>query len=318
MGRSPPCKHSVAEPEPFLFDAGALPVLVSPIGKDFRSLRHPVWTEEKAQLIQEYLRLFTFITKHGNYIDGFAAPQRRDLSQICSAALVLKTEPKWIRNFWLCDIDPGGVELLRNLEKDHQRAKRNIEVLEGDFNRTVTDVLASRRITTKTATFALLDQRTFECDWSTVVKLAAHKPSLGATDTKIEIFYFLATGWLDRSFAAVRRDETAQKLQRWWGDDDWRSLQGMAGIPRAVLLAKRFRDELGYAYARPYAIHNRKRNGRIMYHMIHATDHDEAAQLMLRAYRKISGRADVGLPARQAEMDELWRQATGELTGDGT
>lgn len=316
MGRSSSRQDSLAQDAPLLFEAGALPLAPSPIEKNFRSLQHPVWTEEKARLIQEYLRLFTFITKHGNCIDGFAAPQRRELSEICSAALVLNTEPRWIRNFWLCDIDGRGVDLLRGIAREHEEPKRKIQVLPGDFNQTVGDVLASKKITTKTATFALLDQRTFECDWSTVAKIAGHKPSLGATDTKIEIFYFLATGWLDRSIAAVRRDATAQRLTSWWGRDDWRSLQGMAGIPRAKLLSERFRDELGYAYARPYAIHNRKRDGRIMYHMIHATDHDEAAQLMLRAYRKVSGRADFELPARQSDMDELWREATGEVGGD--
>ncbi len=39
-------------------------------------LRHPVWTEHKANLIARYLYYFVLITKHGTYIDGFAGPQR--------------------------------------------------------------------------------------------------------------------------------------------------------------------------------------------------------------------------------------------------
>jgi three-Cys-motif partner protein len=301
----------LSEP-PFLFPPEQLPTTPVRSEHNFRSLEHPVWTEAKAQLIQEYLRLFTFITKHGNYIDGFAAPQRRDLSEICSARLVLEAEPKWLRDFWLCDRDPRGIELLEAIAAPHRSSVRRIIVLPGDFNRTVVDVLASKRITTKTATFALLDQRTFECEWETVRRLAVHKPSLGECDTKIEIFYFLASGWLDRSIAAVSTEATAAKLDRWWGHPDWRELQGMQGIPRANLMAKRFRDELGYASARPYAIHNRKRRGRVMYHMIHATDHDEAAKLMLRAYRKVSGRADIDLAASQVDMEDLWREVEGE------
>jgi three-Cys-motif partner protein len=279
--------------------------------QDFRSLQHPVWTEEKARLIQAYLQLFTFITKHGNYIDGFAAPQRHDLSELCSARLVLETEPKWMRNFWLCDSDAKGIILLETMAMSHRSKKRRVVVLQGDFNLTVNDVLASPHITTKTATFALLDQRTFECAWETVRRLAAHKPSLGPCDTKIEIFYFLASGWLDRSIAAVRREETAARLDRWWGQSGWRDLQGMQSIPRAHLMAERFRTELGYKSARPYAIHSRARRGRIMYHMIHATDHEEAPTLMLRAYRKVSGRAEIDLAASQTDMEELWREAGG-------
>lgn len=297
---------------PLPFSPEELPISLVRAEHNFRSLQHPVWSEEKAKLIQEYLRLFTFITKHGNYIDGFAAPQRRDLSEICSARLVLETEPKWLRDFWLCDLDPRGVDLLKKIAAPHRSSTRRVNVLSGDFNQIIKQVLASERITTKTATFALLDQRTFECEWETVRRLADHKPTLGESETKIEIFYFLATGWLDRSFAAVRTDQTAAKLDRWWGRADWRGLQGMQGTIRANLMAKRFREEMGYASARPYAIHDRKRHGRIMYHMIHATDHDEAAKLMLRAYRKISGRSDVDLAASQIDMEELWREVEGE------
>lgn len=86
----------------------------------------------------------------------------------------------------------------------------------------------------------------------------------------------------------------------------------MQGILRANLMAERFRSELGYASARAYAIHNRKRYGRTMYHMIHATDHQEAPALMLRAYRKISGRSSIDLTNSQVDMEELWREAGGE------
>lgn len=307
MGRPTASENRLRE-FPLLFSPEELPQFASTSEPNFRSLQHPLWSEEKARLIQEYLRLFTFITKHGNYIDGFAAPQRRDRPELCSARLVLETEPKWIRDFWLCDLDPDGVRILEGLGEANGSKQRRVNVVEGNFNETVDHILRSPRITTNTATFALLDQRTFECEWATVVRLANHKPSLGECDTKIEIFYFFATGWLDRSIAAVKRATTATKLDRWWGKPDWRMLQGMDGIHRAQLVASRFRNELGYKYARPYAIHDRMRGGRTMYHMIHATDHDEAATLMLRAYRKISGRSDINLNGEQVDMEELWRE----------
>jgi three-Cys-motif partner protein len=312
MGRTTKGESSLAGA--LLFPPKELPTFAAKPEDNFRSLRHPVWTEEKARLIQEYLKLFSFVTRHGNYIDGFAAPQRRELAELCSAKLVLENEPKWIRDFWLCDIDKEGTRILEQIAMAHRSKTRRVTVITGDFNESVVSVLASPRIRPTTATFALLDQRTFECEWNTVRLLAEHKPKLGPCDTKIEIFYFLATGWLDRSFAAVRRDETAARLDRWWGSSGWRGLKGMQGILRAHLMAKRFRDELGYIHARPYAIHDRRRHGRTMYHMIHATDHDEAAKLMLRAYRKVSGREDLDLSNAQVDMEELWREAEGEAT----
>ncbi len=291
-----------------LFPSEELPAVARPQGPNFASLKRPVWTHQKALLIQEYLRLFTFVTKHGAYIDGFAAPQRRDMAEICSARLVLENKPAWIKDFWLCDIDQQGVTLLNELGSLPDVGRRRVNVLPGDFNKTVDDILSSTRIKATTATFALLDQRTFECEWTTLEKLARHKPGLNASTTKIELFYFFATGWLDRSIAAVRLPQTAEKLDRWWGRTDWQALRGMQPVPRADFLASRFTDELGYKYAYSYAIHSEKRRGRTMYHMIHATDHDEAAKLMLRAYRKVSGRGEGEFLGSQVDMDDLWRE----------
>lgn len=206
-----------------------------------------------------------------------------------------------MRDFWLCDLNSTGTTRLETLANEHRTKNRRISVLTGDFNLTVDEVLASPRIKETTATFALLDQRTFECSWETVQKLAQRK-----TGRKIELFYFFATGWVDRSIAAVARQETAAKVERWWGRPDWRSLQGMESVLRAKMVAERFKDELGYAYAHPYAIHSARRGGRTMYHMIHATDHPDASPLMIRAYRKISGRPEIESSSQQRSLEELW------------
>lgn len=285
MGRAPQRKNRLVRGLPLLFDEQELPILEKSESADFKSLRHPLWTESKAKLIREYIRLFTFVTKHGTYIDGFAAPQQRHLKEFCSANLVLQTRPPWMREFWLCDLDPKGIALLEEIKADEALPKRRIEVLPGDFNKRVYDILGAGTIKPSTATFALLDQRTFECHWSTVQAIAEHKKT-----HKIEIFYFLATGWLDRSIAAVSRPETAARLDKWWGRDNWRDLRKISSSERGPQLAERFKSELGYAHAFAYPIHSARRGGRIMYHMIHATDHEAASPLMLRAYRKVSGR----------------------------
>lgn len=288
--------------DPYLFAESELPQRDVPLHRDFLSLKHPLWTENKAKLIQEYLRLFTYVTKHGTYIDGFAAPQRRDRGDLCSARLVLENQPKWVRDLWLCDIDSAGGDFLERLAHEHAEKGRRINVVRGDFNTTIQDILGTGRITEKTATFALLDQRTFECEWSTVARLASHK-----SGTKIELFYFFASGWIDRAIAAVRRPETIAQAEAWWGRPDWTALKGLNGIVRAKLLADRFRQELGYRFAYPYAIHQRSRQGRTMYHMVHATDHPAAPELMLRAYRKVSGRPDLDPVADQSDFEALWK-----------
>jgi hypothetical protein len=115
-----------------------------------------------------------------------------------------------------------------------------------------------------------------------------------ASETKIELFYFLATGWLGRSIRSVRKPETAERLDRGWGRSDWQSLRGVQDIPREThsgAFPQRTRIPIG-----PRLRHPRSAEGaRIMYHIIHATDDDVAPSLMLRAYRKSSGREGIDI-----------------------
>ncbi len=73
-------------------------------------------------------------------------------------------------------------------------------------------------------------------------------------------------------------------MNLWWGREDWANLIDMKHIERAEYISERFRKELGYKYVNPWPIYEKKEGGRIMYYMIHATDHDEAPKLMRRAY----------------------------------
>src|SRR5436305_7705253 len=162
-----------------------------------KRITNPIRTENKSTLIERYLYYFVLITKHGTYIDGFAGPQRADKPDMWSAKLVLESEPRRLRRFYLFDRDPGQVNLLKSL-KDTQRPrekgepKRAIDIFEGDFNEDVHGLLQRGCIREKEATFCLLDQRTFQCHWATVELLARHKPS----GMKIELFYFLPNSWL--------------------------------------------------------------------------------------------------------------------------
>ncbi|MGN7868377.1 three-Cys-motif partner protein TcmP [Paracoccus sp. 22332] len=119
----------------------------------------------KSELVADYIRRFQQVTRGGLYVDGFAAPQRRNAPEAWSARRVLEVEPKRIRGFWLFDIDPGGVEMLRELKSLHHRSpiSRKVRVFEGDFNKEVFHFLQAKELRRDTAVFALLDQRATEC-----------------------------------------------------------------------------------------------------------------------------------------------------------
>ena len=262
-----------------------------------KPLAQPIWTKHKARLIARYLHYFVLITKHGVYIDGFAGPQREreeGAEDIWSARLVLNNEPRWLRKFFLYDIDIEQAAALDNLVEETKGAddkaraagvrfpRRKFSSRRGDFNELVDELLRSGDVRPKEATFALLDQRSLECDWSTVAKLAQHSQ---APHNKIEIFYFLATGWLARTISGHKE---SSPIDRWWGGRDWEHLRSRTGRCWADAMTARFRDELGYQYAMAWPIREREGGlGRTMYYMIHATDHADAPKLMRRAYQHV-------------------------------
>jgi three-Cys-motif partner protein len=258
-----------------------LPEHLAP-GRISQAIRGQVWTEQKASLIARYLRYFVYITKHGAYIDGFGAPKEEENPHTWAAKLVLESEPRWLRQFYLCDL-PDRAPLLERLAATQPIvAKRTVEVFPGDFNITVHDVLKSPLISGKTATFCLLDQFSTECHWKTVEALARHK---GNGFNKIELFYFLAAGWIFRSLDGFK-DHSIPSA--WWGRPDWESLKGLSQNRLAVLFTQRFQKEFGYRFVNAWPIYKEEGGrGRIMFYMIHASDHPQAPILMHRAYENI-------------------------------
>jgi three-Cys-motif partner protein len=276
--------------------------LPPPSGKPikFTPARKPLWTENKAKLIERYLFYFVLVTKHGAYIDGFAGPQNPESENGWAAKLVLESKPALLREFWLCELDKNGIAALEKLKRAQADVRgRAIDIVPGDFNETVYDVLRRCKITDNTASFCLLDQRTFECHWKTVETIAKFKKS----GHKIELFYFLASGWLDRALKGTTKN--TDQIESWWGNKDWQKLQGMNSYPRAEIFANRFCNELGYAHAYSWPIYERGPQGRIMYHMVHATDHPEAPKLMNRAYFNAT-KAREPLEKLQMDLEKLW------------
>jgi three-Cys-motif partner protein len=282
LRRAPKTGGTLVEDEPWLIrlpEATAAEPTLS-------NLRYPIWTENKARLIERYLYYFVLVTKHGTYIDGFAGPQEPDKQEMWAAKLVLESQPRWMRHFYLFEIDKKKVEMLEALKSSQPKPdrkksepRREIRIYEGDFNSGVLELLGSNCIREKEATFCLIDQRTSECKWSTVKALAEYKKK----GNKIELFYFFMDAWFGRT---LRAQKDIKVLDEWWGRKDWAELRGQRSQRRAELFAARFREELGYKSAKPWPIRARQDGGRTMYYMIHATDHPNAPALMYRAYHK--------------------------------
>ena len=246
-----------------------------------------IWTENKAKLIERYLYYFVLVTKHGTYVDGFAGPQDIKNPENWSAKLVIEVQPRWMKHFHLFDASRAQVARLKKMtaaqpprDREKHEPKRVIHIYEGDFNTRVQELLMAGALP-RDATFCLLDQRTFECEWTTVKALASYKTGRAH---KIELLYFLPNFWLPRAMKA-QRDKAL--IDRWWGGKDWRILRDLQGIERAALVSKRFKDEFAYASVRYYPIfQHAEGGGHTMYYLVHAADHPESRRLMARAYRR--------------------------------
>jgi len=248
--------------------------------------RPPIQSNAKSKLIADYIENFQRVTKGGLYIDGFAAPQKRDHEEAWTARRVLEIKPPRIRAFWLCDMEVTGIAQLEALKAKHDRhpRSRRVFVEKGDFNTSVKYILKSGRLTRRAAIFALLDQRTTECHWDTVRALAAR-----AGRHKIELMYFFGTSWLHRSLGSRSTPGAIAEIERWWGRDDWRCLLDMTQIEATKCMADRFAAELSYKYVKFYPIFRDENASKQSFCLIHASDHPEAPKLMARSYKKIVG-----------------------------
>jgi len=290
----------MADDDPHLFDLSLFPI--QPKELKLKNLAAPLWTENKALLICRYLRYFVFITRHGTYLDCFAGPQEPDHPASWAAKLVVESTPQFLRNFAFFELDKKKYGHIRALVSEQPpKPRRKFSFCPGNMNERLPKYLLKNPIKSTEATFCLLDQHTFECDWATVETLARHKTE----GTKIELFYFLAQGWIDRAVSGLKARN--EKLRQWWGNDDWGKLLQKSSYERGGILAKRFKAELGYKYAYGYPIYEKDaKGGKIMFWMVHASDHPEAPKLMVRAYNNAVAPLE---PMEQLEM---------ELHGDGS
>ena len=310
MGSIPKISIAMNEGE-FLFNMDEYPVMDAE--KKFRPFDFPVWTQNKALFIARYLKAFTFVTKHGTYIDAFAGPQNHDTKDSSWAVkLVLENEPKRLRNFYLFDAKPEQINHLKALKENHlksnpdQLGKRKIRITEGDCNERLPKFLIANPIRNREATFCLLDQRSTECNWETVKAVANHKNRPGVN--KIELFYFLAQGWIDRAIKSWQND-VEERCIRWWGNSDVMDFLKLTSHERGAFLANRFKRELGYQFSYPFPIQKWGKSGAVMFWMVHASDHERAPDLMAQAYRHIGAGKGLNEPLNQFELE------FGEQTG---
>ena len=68
------------------------------------------------------------------------------------------------------------------------------------------------------------------------------------------------------------------------GGRGWEGLKGQSQDNVAGIVAQRFIDEFNYKHVRFHPVPQNLEGTKISFHLIHASDHDEAPKLMASAY----------------------------------
>ncbi|WP_214108068.1 three-Cys-motif partner protein TcmP [Acrocarpospora catenulata] len=272
------------------------------------------WTEQKLDILSDYLAAFTTAsTRAGTtvYLDLFAG-QPENVSRERSGHIIrgsarraLDTSPPFtVLKFF--ELSNNAAALDRTLRGEYP--DRNFQVVPGDCNQAIDQVLHDLRPLNWAPTFAFLDQQSTEVKWTTLERLAGHKR---ANKPKVELWLLCASGLLPRGLRlrqAMVDDDVADQMTLMFGTTQWHD--ALIATREQRLSGAQFRDELtnlmrwrlerdlGYKSTRVFKIKNT--GGSEIFDMIFATDHAVGDKIMKSVYSKAM--------KRQGALQERARQ----------
>lgn len=264
------------------------------------------WTRGKLDLLRRYLDAFTTASKSQDeilYLDLFGG-QPSNLERLTgqdldgSARIALNVDDARFSRLRFFELEPYAGRLSESLKADFPG--RDLEVVPGDCNQTITSTLSSLAHVNWAPTFAFIDPNGPDVHWSTIEALAKFKKP---GRTKTEIWLLLAAGMFIRTLPTdgAVREVDAEKLDHMYGTEQWRRIYearvrgdlqpGEARDEYVNLMRWRLENVLGYQWTHPLEIFNER--GHSIYHMVFATDHEVGNRIMTDLY----GRAANEFPA---------------------
>jgi three-Cys-motif partner protein len=283
------------------------------------------WTEQKLDLLGDYLSAFTKASKKAGqtiYLDLFAGQpdnisrdaQPRVIRGLALRALDARPPLSQLRFF---ELAANARKLEQDLTAEYPDRVSDFEVIPGDCNATIVAALAELADVNMLPTFAFLDQQSTEVQWPTIEALARHKRP---DKWKTEIWLLCASGLLPRSLPMrtdTIDDANIEKMTRMFGTDIW--LEALTGRRQKLLSGAEFRAELtklmrwrlendlGYEATLTFQVTNT--GGSEIFDMIFATDHWAGEKIMTDLYkaakrRQSELRSKARLNRRQAKLEE--------------
>lgn len=258
------------------------------------------WAIEKLELLRYYLGGrgykgggFMMATRRAGaryYIDLFAGAGQGMLDGDVfdgSPLIATKADPPFTRLVW-ADADARNAASLRAHRADY--LARRIDVYHGDANVEVGAVLAGLPRTDPTIAF--LDPEGSELHWSTVEKLAAHKPGHKIEQLILFAYNMGIVRFMPRDPTRLVHDDKLDRMMP--SQSGWRSMYAQRGQVspseyRRLMLQEYVNGlrDLGYHHVPdPRLIPTP--NGRPLYFMVFATDHTAGSSIMRAAFERVT------------------------------
>ncbi|MDE0668546.1 MAG: three-Cys-motif partner protein TcmP [bacterium] len=284
------------------------------------------WSEVKLQVLAEYLQGFTRVVRSKSrgaiYLDLFAGSFENDRRHGIgtfpgSTQIALDIEPLFTKLVFFELPGPAG-----RLRIDIERARpadRRWRIEEGDCNQTLPSALSSLRRVRWAPTFAFLDPRGLQVEWSTVQTLANWRRN---KKTKVEQWILMPEPAIARvlGLGGVQGRHSAERLDQLFGCRDWLPIhQGRRSgaltpddMRAEFVNLYRWRLESVLGYDTTHALQIVATGGQPVYTLIFATDSPPGDAIMGHLY---GSAATATIPAMQARARVAQRQRRDDETG---
>lgn len=278
------------------------------------------WTKGKLEILRRYLNEFTTTTKNKAveclYFDLFAG-EAENVDRITgepldgSARIALSIDDPPFTRLRLFET-ARAQELEERLKSDFPG--RDLRVYPGDCNETIYKALDDLSDLRWAPAFAFIDPNGPDIRWSTLEALATFKQG---RRYKVELWMLFPEPMFVRLLRVDGEEVRAQDFERitaMFGTDVWSEIYQArvreeldppkARMEYVNLMRWRLETELGYRRTHPFEVHNEQ--GRPIYHLIFATDHEAGDKIMSHLY----SRALTEFPKRRQHAID---QRTGRL-----
>lgn len=273
------------------------------------------WTENKLEMLRSYLPQFLTASKglptwETVFIDAFAGEGiglRRGTYEMIEGSPIIALEagddPYHFTKVRLVELS-GRADTLQT-ELRERFPGRDIEVVRGDCNAAIREVLAELRAVRWAPTFAFLDPDGMELHWSTIEAVSDHKRGYRKTGSVkpeylAEMFLLFPSHGLIRVLSADPEKvlpSHREKATAMFGDESWVEIHDLvidgeidqvdAREEYVNLMRWKIENQLGYAYTHPFEI---RTSTAPIYHMIFATNNQAGTRIMQSIYDHAAAR----------------------------